>query len=147
MFLMTHMMAVHISDFRLVKPIYRSGKIFCFLASVGHYHDVGGNVPGNYNPAATESFQEGVLIPPVKLFKGGVLQQDIIDIMSANSRLPGSLYGDLNGQINALDLGTKRLNELLDQYGEDLVHEVTVELKARASKLCVLISVGYLMGV
>ena len=125
----------HLSDFRLVKPIYRSGKIFCFLASVGHYHDVGGNVPGNYNPAATESFQEGVLIPPVKLFKGGVLQQDIIDIMSANSRLPGSLYGDLNGQINALDLGTKRLNELLDQYGEDLVHEATVELKARASKL------------
>ena len=55
--------------------------------------------------------------------------------MSANSRLPGSLYGDLNGQINALDLGTKRLNELLDQYGEDLVHEATVELKARASKL------------
>ena len=88
----------HLSDVRLVKPVYRSGNIFCFLASVGHYHDVGGNVPGNYNPAATESFQEGVHIPPVKLFKKGVLQQDIIDIMSANSRLPVSLYGDLNGQ-------------------------------------------------
>ena len=125
----------HLSDVRLVKPVYRSGNIFCFLASVGHYHDVGGNVPGNYNPAATESFQEGVHIPPVKLFKKGVLQQDIIDIMSANSRLPGSLYGDLNGQINALDLGTKRLNELLDQYGEQIVQEATLELKKRASKL------------
>ena len=52
----------HLSDFRLVKPIYRNGSVFCFIASVGHYHDVGGNVPGNYNPAATESFQEGVLI-------------------------------------------------------------------------------------
>ena len=125
----------HLSDVRLVKPVYRSGNIFCFLASVGHYHDVGGNVPGNYNPAATESFQEGVHIPPVKLFKKGVLQQDIIDIMSANSRLPGSLYGDFNGQINALDLGTKRLNELLDQYGEQIVQEATLELKKRASKL------------
>ena len=125
----------HLSDVRLVKPVYRSGNIFCFLASVGHYHDVGGNVPGNYNPAATESFQEGVHIPPVKLFKKGVLQQDIIDIMSANSRLPVSLYGDLNGQINALDLGTKRLNELLDQYGEQIVQEATLELKKRASKL------------
>ena len=60
----------HLSDFRLVKPIYQSGKIFCFLASVGHYHDVGGNVPGNYNPAATESFQEGVLSRQLNYLKG-----------------------------------------------------------------------------
>ena len=59
----------HLSDFRLVKPIFRNGEIFCYLASVGHWHDVGGNVPGNYNPQATESFQEGMLIPPVKLFE------------------------------------------------------------------------------
>ena len=41
--------------------------VFCYIASVGHWHDVGGNVPGNYNPEATESFQEGILIPPVKI--------------------------------------------------------------------------------
>ena len=61
----------HLSDFRLVKPLFRDGKVFCYLASVGHWHDVGGNVPGNYNPEATESFQEGMLIPPVKLFNQG----------------------------------------------------------------------------
>ena len=61
----------HLSDFRLVKPIFRNGSVFCYIASVGHWHDVGGNVPGNYNPEATESFQEGILIPPVKLFKEG----------------------------------------------------------------------------
>ena len=55
----------HLSDFKLVRPFYRNGEIFCFLASVGHWHDVGGNVPGNYNPVATESFQEGMLILPV----------------------------------------------------------------------------------
>ena len=98
----------HLSDFRLVKPLYRNGSVYCYLASVGHWHDVGGNVPGNYNPIATESFQEGMLIPPVKLFKAGVIQQDIIDILQSNSRLPVSVYGDLNAQINALDLGVKR---------------------------------------
>ena len=125
----------HLSDFRLVKPIYRDGSVFCFIASVGHYHDVGGNVPGNYNPAATESFQEGILIPPVKLYEEGKLRQDIIDIMLANSRLPGSLYGDLNGQINALDLGLNRINELLDEYGDEIVIGAMSELRTRANKL------------
>jgi N-methylhydantoinase B len=125
----------HLSDFRLVRPLYRDGKVFCYLASVGHWHDVGGNVPGNYNPVATESFQEGMLIPPVKLFRKGELRQDIVDIMQANSRLPGSLYGDLNGQINALELGEKRLNALLDEYTDATVDEALTELRNRAAKL------------
>ena len=124
----------HLSDFRLVRPVYRDGEVFCYLASVGHWHDVGGNVPGNYNPVATECFQEGMLIPPVKLFERGVLRQDIVDILSANSRLPGSLYGDLNGQINALDLGVRRLEALLDDFGDATVHEAMAELKARAAQ-------------
>ena len=70
----------HLSDFRLIQPVYREGEVYCWLGSVGHWHDVGGNVPGNYNPVATESFQEGMLIPPVKLFRAGIIQQDIIDI-------------------------------------------------------------------
>ena len=125
----------HLSDFRLVKPIYRNGTVFCYLASVGHWHDVGGNVPGNYNPEATESFQEGMLIPPVKLFSAGVLNTDIVDILSSNSRLPNSLYGDLNGQINALDLGHQRLNDLLDQYGETDIQIALGLLKSRANRM------------
>ena len=125
----------HLSDFRLVRPVYRDGAVFCYLASVGHYHDVGGNVPGNYNPVATESFQEGFLMPPVKLFERGRMRRDIVDIMLANSRLPGSLYGDLNGQINALDLGIGRLTELLDEYGDATVREAMTELRQRAATL------------
>ena len=125
----------HLSDFRLVKPIYRNGEVFCYLASVGHWHDVGGNVPGNYNPEATECFQEGMLIPPVKLFSAGVLNSDIVDILSSNSRLPNSLYGDMNGQINALDLGKQRLNDLLDQYGEDNIKKALSLLKMRADRM------------
>ncbi len=125
----------HLSDFKLVRPFYRNGELFCYLASVGHWHDVGGNVPGNYNPVATECFQEGMLIPPVKLYDKGELRQDIITILQANSRLPGSLYGDLNGQLNALDLGVQRLDKLLDEYGEDAVSESLTELRKRAAQL------------
>ncbi|GAB4347263.1 MAG: hydantoinase B/oxoprolinase family protein [Oricola sp.] len=125
----------HLSDFRLVKPVFRNGRVFCFLASVGHWHDVGGNVPGNYNPVATESFQEGMLIPPVKLYDKGVWRQDIVDILSANSRLPLSLYGDLNGQINALELGEKRIHALIDEYSDATVAECLAELKDRAAQM------------
>ncbi|MBL8669527.1 MAG: hydantoinase B/oxoprolinase family protein [Alphaproteobacteria bacterium] len=125
----------HLSDFKLVRPFFRDGQVFCWLASVGHWHDVGGNVPGNYNPVATECFQEGMLIPPVKLFAAGALRQDVVDILQANSRLPGSLYGDLNGQVNALDLGAKRLAALLDEHGVRTVDDALAELKARAEAL------------
>ena len=125
----------HLSDFKLVRPFFHNEEIFCHLASVGHWHDVGGNVPGNYNPVATESFQEGMLIPPVKLIEGGELRQDIIDILRANSRLPGSLYGDLKAQINALDLGERRLATLLEEYGAEIVKEAFQELQDRAAKL------------
>ena len=125
----------HLSDFKLVRPYFRDGELFCYLASVGHWHDVGGNVPGNYNPAATEIYQEGMHIPPVKLCVGGVLRQDIVDILQANSRQPGSLYGDLNGQLNALDLGVRRLDALLDAYGTAVIEEAFAELTARAAQL------------
>ncbi len=122
----------HLSDFKLVRPLFRNGKIFCWLASVGHWHDVAGNVPGNYNPVATESFAEGVHIPPVKLFRKGILQSDIVDILRTNSRLPLSVYGDLNAQVSALELGFNRLCALLDEYGDDTVNAVFSELRARA---------------
>ena len=125
----------HLSDFKLVRPVFRDGAVYCWLASVGHWHDVGGNVPGNYNPVATESFQEGMLIPPVKLYAAGELRQDIVDIVQANSRLPGSLYGDLNGQINALELGERRLADLLDQYSDGIIRDAMAELRARAARL------------
>jgi len=125
----------HLSDFRLIRPLYRDGQVYCWLASVGHWHDVGGNVPGNYNPVATESFQEGMLIPPVKLFRAGVYQQDVVDILQANSRLPGSVFGDLNAQINSLDLGVRRMTALLDEYSDATVSQALDSLRARAAKM------------
>ena len=123
----------HLSDLRLIRPYMRDGGVFCWLGSVGHWHDMGGPVPGNYNPAATEYFQEAVLIPPVRLYAAHVLRQDIVDIILAASRLPDTAYGDLQAHLSALDLGVARLDALLDEYGADVVAAALAELRRRAA--------------
>jgi N-methylhydantoinase B len=125
----------HLNDFRLVRPVFRQGKLFCWIASVGHWLDIGGNVPGGYNPRATESHQEGVRIPPVKLIRAGVMQQDVLDILDANTRVPQSNWGDLNGQLNALDLGERRLVQLIEEQGETTLLTALSALTERAAAL------------
>mgnify|MGYP006193017049 CR=1 FL=1 len=125
----------HANDFKLVKPCFRNGQLYCFLASAAHWHDVGGAVPGNYNPAATECWQEAVQIPPVRILRGGVLDDDVLAILRANTRLPDSLWGDLNGQLAALELGARRLDGLLDEYTEATVAQALAELRTRAVRL------------
>jgi N-methylhydantoinase B len=130
-----HIGGTHLSDMRLVRPYYRDGKLFCYLASVGHWHDVGGAVPGNYNPGATDVFQEAIVIPPVRLVRAGTTNQDIVDILMRNTRLPQSARGDLNGQLGALDLGVQRMDELLAEYGAATVDSALTELGDRAEAL------------
>ncbi|MEM7547629.1 MAG: hydantoinase B/oxoprolinase family protein [Pseudomonadota bacterium] len=130
-----HIGGTHLSDMRLVRPYFRDGALFCYLASVGHWHDVGGAVPGNYNPAATDVFQEAFNLPPVKLARKGEINQDIIDILLRNTRLPQSAMGDLNGQLGALDLGVKRMDELLDEYGSETISAALTALGHRAEAL------------
>ncbi|MGI4809995.1 MAG: hydantoinase B/oxoprolinase family protein [Janthinobacterium lividum] len=125
----------HLNDFRLVRPIFRDGVLFCWLASAGHWLDIGGNVPGGYNPKATESFQEGMRIPPVKLIAAGRMNTDILDILAANSRVPTSNWGDLNGQLGALDLGERRLAGLLDEYGDATVQAAFDAFSTRADAM------------
>jgi N-methylhydantoinase B len=130
-----YLAGTHLNDFRLVRPFFWDGKLFCWLASAGHWLDIGGNVPGNFNASATETYQEGVRIPPVKLATGGVVHQDILDILAANSRTAQSNFGDLSGQINALDLGERRLAELLKEYGPETVRSTFEIFTARAEAL------------
>lgn len=125
----------HANDFKLVRPVFREGRLFCFLASAAHWHDVGGAVPGNYNPAATECWQEAVQIPPVRIVRAGVLDPDVLAILKANTRLPNSLWGDLNGQLAALELGARRLDGLLGEYGDATVLETLDTLRERARRL------------
>jgi len=130
-----HIGGTHLSDMRLVRPYFYNGELFCYLASVGHWHDLGGAVPGNYNPGATDVFQEALVIPPVRLARAGEVNQDIIDILLRNTRLPQSAQGDLNGQMGALDLGVKRMDELLNEYGQGTVQSALAALGQRAESL------------
>jgi N-methylhydantoinase B len=125
----------HASDFKLVRPVYRKGHLFCFLASAAHWHDVGGAVPGNYNPAATECWQEAVQIPPVRIVRNHQMDEDVLAILRANTRLPDSMWGDLNGQLAALELGARRLADLLDEVGDTRIEQALAELRARAERL------------
>ncbi len=125
----------HLNDFRLVRPVFRRGELFCWIASAGHWLDIGGNVPGGYNPSATESFQEGMCIPPVKLVRAGEMNQDLLAILAANSRVPHSNWGDLNAQIGALDLGEGRLHGLLDEYGDDTIADALKVFSNRAETM------------
>jgi N-methylhydantoinase B len=125
----------HLNDIKLVRPVMRDGKVFCFLASVGHWNDVGGNVPGSYNPAATELAQEGVLVPPMKLFEQGRRGEDVVDLLRAISRVPINAYGDLNAQVAALDVGARRLGALLDEYGSPTIAGAFAELSNAAERM------------
>ena len=127
--------ATHLNDFKLVRPFFHDGAPFCALASVGHYQDIGGNVPGNYNPRARDAMQEGVRIPPVKLAASGRIDADVVRIVRANSRLPESAYGDLNAQLAALELGARRLEALIADHGADTVAATMAEITARAERL------------
>ena len=130
-----HIGGTHLSDMRLVRPYFRDGELFCYLASVGHWHDLGGAVPGNYNPGATDAFAEAFVLPPVRLARAGAVNHDIIDILMRNTRLPQSAEGDLNGQLGALDLGVRRMDELLDEYGAETVSGALDALGGRAETL------------
>ena len=125
----------HLNDMKLVRPYFHDGELFCWLASVGHFTDVGGAVPGNYNPSATESPQEGVLIPPMKLREGGRLRNDVVDLIRSIGRMPVNAYGDLNAQLNALDLGQRRLEELIEEYGAGTIAAAFNDLTNRAARL------------
>jgi N-methylhydantoinase B len=125
----------HLNDFRLVRPVFRNGALFCWIASAGHWLDIGGNVAGGYNPRATESFQEGVRFPPVKLVEAGRMNTDILDVLAANSRVPESNWGDLQGQLGALELGLRRLHGVLDEYGDATVDAAFDAFAARADTL------------
>ena len=130
-----HEGGTHLNDMRLVRPVFHEGRLFCWLASVGHWHDLGGGVPGNYNPGATDAFMEAVVIPPVRLVREGETDPDILAILMRNTRLPVSAEGDLAGQLGALALGARRMDALLSEHGAATVDAVLAALGDRAEAL------------
>ena len=122
----------HLMDVRFARPFFRDGEIFCWLSNTGHWPDTGGAVPGGFSASATSVEQEGLRLPPVRLFKRGVMDPEIYAIICSNIRVADQRIGDVKAQAAALMVGEERLNALLDRYGDDVVQEAIAELRKRA---------------
>jgi len=99
----------HLPDIAVAMPIMHRGKPIALAAAMTHHQDVGGMAPGSVPTNATEVFQEGVRIPPLKLRDGGVMNETFIAMMRQNVRMPDAFMGDLNAQIAACTVGARRL--------------------------------------
>jgi N-methylhydantoinase B len=124
----------HLMDVKFVKPFFHRGRLFAWLANTGHWPDVGGLVPGGFSASAIEVEQEGLRLPPVKLYKEGVLDREILSIILSNIRIADQRIGDIKAQAAALTIGERRLSALLDRYGDNVVETAIAELKARAEQ-------------
>ncbi|NVK33798.1 MAG: hydantoinase B/oxoprolinase family protein [Rhodobacteraceae bacterium] len=123
----------HLMDVRFAMPFYRDGEIFCWLSNTGHWPDTGGAVPGGFSASATSVEQEGLRLPPVRLFKQGELDMEIYSIICSNIRVAEQRIGDVKAQAAALLVGAERLGRILDRYGDDVVKEAIEELRQRAA--------------
>ncbi|RBP80150.1 N-methylhydantoinase B [Rhodobacter sp. 140A] len=124
----------HLMDVRFAMPVWRDGKIFCWLSNTGHWPDTGGAVPGGFSASATAVEQEGLRLPPVRLFKEGKLDPEIYGIICSNIRVADQRIGDVKAQAAALYVGESRLTRLLDRYGDDTVRAAIAELRVRAAE-------------
>jgi N-methylhydantoinase B len=124
----------HLQDVQLVSPHFIDGKLFALMANTGHWMDIGGNVPGGWAPKAQEIHQEGIVIPPVKLYEGGKLNTALVSMFRANVRLPDQIAGDLAAMANVFAVGRRGLDALVRRYGRETVDACVDEMVARSEK-------------
>jgi N-methylhydantoinase B len=124
----------HLMDVRFAMPFYRDGVIYCWLSNTGHWPDTGGSVPGGFSASAISAEQEGLRLPPVKLFKRGVMDTEIYQIICSNIRVSEQRIGDVKAQASALLVGASRLTALLDRYGDAVVAEAIAEMRVLAAR-------------
>ena len=112
----------HLPDLTLIAPIFYEGALVGYAANKAHHTDVGGRAPGSIAGDSTELYQEGLIIPPVKFVRGGVIDPEISRLIRSNVRTPEVQMGDLRAQIAANYTGIRRLTELMGEYGAETVH-------------------------
>jgi N-methylhydantoinase B len=116
--------AAHQMDVTLLCPVFREGKLFCWITNVLHQYDVGGITPGSFCPNARDTFDEGILIPPVKIIERGELRRDIEAVYLRASRKPYLVALDLRAQIAGNVTASRRIKALIERYGPDVVKGV-----------------------
>jgi N-methylhydantoinase B len=124
----------HLPDVKMAAPYFHKGDPLFLLGSTGHWADIAGASPGSFGPRASDIFQEGLRIPPVRIVRGGELVSDVEDILLTNTRLPGHQAGDIQAQLNVLRVGHERLAKLFERYGAATIRECVAELSRRSEE-------------
>jgi N-methylhydantoinase B len=133
----------HTPDQVFVAPVFAEGKLSAFAQSWAHFNDIGGMRPGSLSPDCTEIFQEGIIVPPVRLAREGVVVEELLRLFYRNSRFPEMVKGDTRASIAAIRLGERRLVELFERFGrakmlaafERLIDDTEQELRAKLRAL------------
>jgi N-methylhydantoinase B len=111
----------HLPDLCVTVPVFANAEVVAFVQAFGHHDDIGGAVPGSMPSHATSVYEEGLMVPPIKLWDAGVPNRAALTIMTRNSRMPESLAADLDAECSACLMGSRRLAELFERYGRDTV--------------------------
>ena len=112
----------HNNDWLLLRPIFKDGRLISYAAMFGHMTDVGGKVPGSLPTDATEIFEEGIRIPPTKIYKKDVLQEDILELILHNCRLPQWNRSDFNAIVASIRTAEKRVIEAAERFGDNVYY-------------------------
>jgi N-methylhydantoinase B len=135
----------HTSDQLVIMPIHRSGRLVAWGAMFGHMTDVGGKVPGSLPTDAASIFEEGMRLPPVKLYRKGVLQEDILKIACHQSRMSEWYRADLVAVVAACRMAARRVEEICNRFGDDVFNSTLNELldrNRRAMRHLIVNSIG-----
>jgi N-methylhydantoinase B len=111
----------HATDITVISPLFVGERLVGFIGNIAHKPDLGGKVPGTNSGDATDLFQEGLLIPPLKILRRGKLNGDVEALICANTRTPEVTWGDINAQVNTNTYGLSKFAELFGKYGIDTV--------------------------
>jgi len=130
-----YMSGTHLNDVGVVAPIFFKDRLVGFAASKGHWLDIGGMAFGSWGPGRTEIYQEGLQVPPSKLYAGGKPNEDIISILRANSRIPNAIIGDMEAQVAGIRVASKRVAKIIDKYGLETYQEAIEKMMADGEKL------------
>ena len=125
----------HLPDFIMAKPVFFDGRIVAYTAVRGHYVDVGGGGPGSYSATMPDIYAEGLRIPPVRIFKEGELNQDIVDVLLHNTRNSRERFGDLRSQFAGCVAAERRVLSFCQKYGAETFQAAMEEMVAAAEKL------------
>lgn len=124
----------HLPDITIIRPVFHQGRLLFYGVNRAHHSDVGGGTHGGYNPGANEIFQEGLRIPPLKLYDQGAPREDVLQMLAANVRQPENFLGDLNAQIGSVLLAEQRIRSLLAEYGGDRLMAVVAQILAATER-------------